>query len=238
MRRPTRKVFAESLIQEAREDDRTSSPSPPPCRRGTGLDLFGEVLPVKRPSMSASPSSMRVTFAAGLGDRRLQAVLRRSIRPSCSAPTTRSCTTSRSRSCRCVSQSTAPAWSAPTAPPIAGSFDVAYLWRACRALSSWRRPTRLELSPHGAPPRQPSTTARSPSAIRAARASASTCPERGSVSRNRQGPHCPGRQQGGAICPSAHGYRIALLAAEELGAAGLSHNRGRCPLRQAARRAI
>ena len=39
----------------------------------------------------------------------------RSTRPSCSAPTTRSCTTSRSSACRCALRSTAPASSAPTA---------------------------------------------------------------------------------------------------------------------------
>ena len=41
----------------------------------------------------------------------------RFIRPSCSAPTTRSSTTSRSRICRCASRWTAPGWSAPTARP-------------------------------------------------------------------------------------------------------------------------
>ena len=42
----------------------------------------------------------------------------RSIRPSCSAATTRSCTTWRSRTCRSASPSTAPGWSAPTARPM------------------------------------------------------------------------------------------------------------------------
>ena len=53
------------------------------------------------------------------GHRRAASRSRRSIRPSCSAPTTRSCTTWRSRSCRCASRSTAPASSAPTGRPIA-----------------------------------------------------------------------------------------------------------------------
>lgn len=40
---------------------------------------------------------------------------------------TRSCTTSPSKSCRCVSRWTAPGWWAPTARLYAGSFDLAYL---------------------------------------------------------------------------------------------------------------
>ena len=59
--------------------------------------------------------------------RGLQAFLRESIRPSCSAATTRWCTTSRSRTCRSASPSIAPVLSAPTARPTPGAFDLAYL---------------------------------------------------------------------------------------------------------------
>ncbi len=53
-----------------------------------------------------------------LGLRGHEAVRRRSIRPSCSAPTTRWCTTSPSKACPCASPWTAPGWSAPTARPM------------------------------------------------------------------------------------------------------------------------
>ena len=52
------------------------------------------------------------------GGARLCARSRRSIRPSCSAPTTRSCTTSRSRICPCASRWTGRGWSARTARPM------------------------------------------------------------------------------------------------------------------------
>ena len=93
---------------------------------GTGLDLFAEGI--------SRPHVRRRHRRAACGDLRRRAWRPkatsrspRSIRPSCSAPTTRSCTTSRSSRCRCASPSTAPASSAPTAPTHAGSFDVAYL---------------------------------------------------------------------------------------------------------------
>ena len=55
-----------------------------------------------------------------------------STRPSCSAPTTRSCTTSPSSGCRCASRSTAPGWSAPTArrTPAPSTSPIS---AACRA---------------------------------------------------------------------------------------------------------
>ena len=54
----------------------------------------------------------------GAGDRRATSRSRRSTPPSCSAPTTRWCTTWRSSACRCASPSTAPDWSAPTGRPM------------------------------------------------------------------------------------------------------------------------
>ena len=59
------KVFGESLVKEAAKDDRivaitAAMPS------GTGIDIFAKAFPERGPSTSASPSSMRVTFAAGL----------------------------------------------------------------------------------------------------------------------------------------------------------------------------
>ena len=58
----------------------------------------------------------------------------RSIRPSCSAPMTRWCTTSPSSGCRCASPSTAPAWSAPTGRPMPAP-STSPISAACRA--SW-----------------------------------------------------------------------------------------------------
>ncbi|TIX93666.1 MAG: 1-deoxy-D-xylulose-5-phosphate synthase, partial [Mesorhizobium sp.] len=58
------KVFAESLVQEAREDDRivaitAAMPS------GTGLDLFGEAFPARTFDVGIAEQHA-VTFAAGL----------------------------------------------------------------------------------------------------------------------------------------------------------------------------
>ena len=58
-------MFAESLIKEARKDDKivaitAAMPS------GTGLDHVRQGVSRAAPSTSASPSSTRVTFAAGL----------------------------------------------------------------------------------------------------------------------------------------------------------------------------
>ena len=68
------KVFAESLIKEARKDDKivaitAAMPS------GTGLDLFGKAFPERTFDVGIAEQHA-VTFAAGLGHRRLQAVRR------------------------------------------------------------------------------------------------------------------------------------------------------------------
>ena len=124
------KVFGESLIKEARKDDKivaitAAMPS------GTGVDLFGKEFPeahLRRRHRRAARRDVR----GRARDRRLQAVRARSIRPSCSAPTTRSCMTSRSSGCRCASRSTAPASSAPTARPTRARSTLP-ISAACRA---------------------------------------------------------------------------------------------------------
>ena len=73
----------------------------------------------------------------------------RSIRPSCSAPMTRSCTTWRSRSCRCAFRSTAPASSAPTAPTHCGAFDTTFL-ATLPGFVVMAAADEAELQPHGA----------------------------------------------------------------------------------------
>ena len=92
---------------------------------GTGLDLFAERFPERTFDVGIAEQHA-VTFAAGLAADGMKPFAR-SIRPSCSAATTRWSTTWPSSACRCASPSTAPAWSAPTAPTHAGSFDVGYL---------------------------------------------------------------------------------------------------------------
>ena len=130
-------VFAKALIAEAEADQKivaitAAMPS------GTGLDKFAERFPERCFDVGIAEQHA-VTFAAGLAAEGFKPFAR-STRPSCSAPTTRSCTTSRSRGCRCASPSTAPAWSAPTAPPMPAP-STSPISAACRASSSWRRPT-------------------------------------------------------------------------------------------------
>ena len=133
------KVFAESLVREARGGR--------PHRRDHRRDaLRHRARPVRRgvsrraSSMSASPSSMPLPSPPALPPK-ASSRSPRSTRPSCSAPMTRWCMTSRSRSCRCAFRSTAPVSSAPTGRPIAAPSTPAF-WPRCPALSSWRRPTR------------------------------------------------------------------------------------------------
>ena len=85
---------------------------------GTGLDLFGEAFPVADLRCRHCRAACR-DLCRRPGQPKASSRSPRSIRPSCSAPTTRSSTTWRSRNCRCASRSTAPASSAPTARPIA-----------------------------------------------------------------------------------------------------------------------
>ena len=111
------KVFGESLVKEAEEGRQASSPSPRRCRREPASTFSARRFP-KRTFDVGIAEQHGGDLRRGPGDRGHEAVRARSIRPSCSAPTTRSCTTSPSRACRCVSRSTAPAWSAPTARPM------------------------------------------------------------------------------------------------------------------------
>ena len=68
-----------------------------------------------------------------------------SIRPSSSAPTTRSSTTSRSRICRCASPWTAPGWSAPTARPTPAA-STSLTSAPCPISSSWPPSDEVELA--------------------------------------------------------------------------------------------
>ena len=92
------------------------------------------------PSTSASPSST-LSPSRRVSRRKATSRSARSTRPSCSAPMTRSCTTSRSRTCRCGLPWTAPGWSAPTARRMPAR-STSPISDACRISSSWQPPTR------------------------------------------------------------------------------------------------
>ena len=122
--RPTPRCSARAWCRK-RARTTASSPSPRRCRPAPASTFSPRRFPTA-PSMSASPSSTPSPSRRGWR-RRASSRSPPSIRPSCSAPTTRWCTTWRSSACRCASHSTAPASSAPTGPTHAGSFDLAYL---------------------------------------------------------------------------------------------------------------
>ena len=96
-------------------------------------------LPRAHASMSASPSSMASPSPpasparASSRSRDLLDLPAARLRPG-------ACTTSPSRSCRCASPSTAPAWSAPTARRMPAP-STSPISPACRTSWSWRRPT-------------------------------------------------------------------------------------------------
>ena len=126
-------VFAKALIAEAEADKKIvavtaamASTSSPSVSRSV-------------PSTWRSPSSM-ASPSPPASRPKVSSRSRRSTRPSCSAPSTRSCTTSPCRSCRCASPSTAPAWSAQTVPPMPAPSTWP-ISAACRTSSSWRRQT-------------------------------------------------------------------------------------------------
>ena len=125
------KVFGESLVKEAAKDDRivaitAAMPS------GTGVDIFGKAFPERTFDVGIAEQHA-VTFAAGLAAEGYKPFAR-SIRPSCSAPTTRSSTTSRFSACRCALPSIAPASSAPTVRPMPAR-STSPISAACRASS-------------------------------------------------------------------------------------------------------
>ena len=119
-------VFAKALIARGARSTTGSWRSPPRCRPAPGSTCSPRRFPERCFDVGIAEQHAR-DLRRRASRPRASARSARSTRPSCSAPTTRSCTTWRSRACRCASPSTGPAWSAPTAPPMPARFDVAYL---------------------------------------------------------------------------------------------------------------
>ena len=108
------KVFAESLIGEARKDDKIVAVTAA-MPAGTGLDLFEKEFPDRCFDVGIAEQHA-VTFAAGLATEGVNPS-QRSIPPSCSAAMIRSCMTWPCSICRSGSCSTAPGLSVRMAPP-------------------------------------------------------------------------------------------------------------------------
>ena len=159
---------------------------------GTGLDKVAEQFPERTFDVGIAEQHA-VTFAAGLAAQGYGRS-RRSIRPSSSAPTTRSSTTSRSRICRCASRWTAPGWSAPTARRTPGAFDLAYLCTLPNFVGDGggRRGRALPHGPHHGAARQRADRG----ALSARRGQGRAAARRAAGARDRQGPHRPRGQDG------------------------------------------
>ena len=216
-----------SLIKEAEKDDSivaitAAMPS------GTGLDTFRSI---SRPVLRCRH---RRTACGDLRGRLATEGCKpfaRSIRPSCSAPTTRSCTMWRCRTCPSALPSTGPDWSARTGRPMP-AVSTSPISAACPNFVVMAAADEAELV-HMVATRPRSTTAPARSATRAAKASASSCRRRRAAG-NRQGPDRQGRHQGRpAVVRRA---AAACLPRRENCAPGPVDHGRRCPLRQTARR--
>ncbi len=166
-------VFAKALVAEAANDP-TICAITAAMPAGTGLDKFASAYPERFFDVGIAEQH-GVTFAAGLAAQGHAAVRGDLFDLPCSAPMTRSSTMSRSRTCRCVSPSTARGLVGADGATHAGSFDITYLATLPNFVSDGRR-RRGRAGPYGPHLRDATILARSRCAIRAATAPASRCP--------------------------------------------------------------
>ena len=196
------RVFAESLVQEAHEDDKIVAINAA-MPNGTGLDLFGEAFPTRTFDVGIAEQHA-VTFAAGLASE--------GYKPFCAIYST-FLQRAYDQIVHDVAIQHLPVRFAidragfvgADGPTHAGSFTPAS-WRHCRAWSSWPRPTRPSSGTWCA--RQPPMTkARSLFAIRAATVSAWTCRRAARYSTSARAVSS-GKGPRSRSCPSAHGLRM------------------------------
>ncbi len=110
------KVFGEALVKEAQKDNRIVAITAA-MPNGTGVDIFAKAFPDRGFDVGIAEQH-GVTFAAGLARHRGSSHSLRSIRPSCSAPTIRSCTTWRSRIAGAFRDGPCRPWSVPMGRPM------------------------------------------------------------------------------------------------------------------------
>ena len=153
--------------------------------------------------MSASPSSMRVTFAAGLATEGYKpfAAIYSTFLQRAYDQVVHDVAIQKLPVRFAIDRAGLVGADGPT---HAGAFDVAYLALPAGLRGDGGR-RRGRADAYGGDRRRASTTARAPSAIRAAKGVGVEMPERGDAARDRQGPH-PARGLGGrAAVASARG---------------------------------
>ena len=123
------RVFADALIAEA-EADAAIVAITAAMPSGTGLDRFAKRFPDAH-LRCRHRRAARGDVRGGDGDRGPASRSARFTRPSCSAPTTRWCTTSRSSACRCGSRWTGRGWWARTGRRMRAA-SISPISAACR----------------------------------------------------------------------------------------------------------
>ncbi len=216
-RRPTPKVFAKALIAEAERDDRivaitAAMPS------GTGLDLFGKHFP-KRCFDVGIAEQHAVTFAAGMATE--------GMKPFCAIYST-FLQRAYDQVVHDVALQTLPVRFAMDRAGLvgadgathAGSFDIAYLG-CLPGIVLMAAGGRGRADAHGGDRGGDRRPALAPSAIRAARASGSSCRRAATVLEIGRGRVL---REGTTVAILSYGARLAecLKAADELAARGLS----------------